>query len=320
MVLASIWPTDRLREYLELAGRLPTPRLCSGPGSDAAGFVFKANWPHTTRGNVQGSARDDDIDYAILGLHLLERHGIALQPEDVAAAWLAYLPFQQVFTAERVVYRNLVRGVPVRSAAVVDNPYREWIGALIRGDIFGWIYPGRPRAAAILAHRDASLSHVSNGIYGEMWAAALVAGAFVATDTRDAVERSLDHVPSGSRLAEPSAPCSRCKLPVILGRRPGRDPEPIRALQLVPCREQRGDHRGRPALGRWRLRANDRLDGHGRLGHRLERGHGRLGHRSPGWDREAAAHLIDPLEDPNPLGTLRLRPLGISDLADRTTR
>jgi ADP-ribosylglycohydrolase len=165
-------------------------------------FVFKANWPDTTRGNVRGSARDDDIDFAILGLHLIERHGIDLQPEDVAAAWLMYLPFQQVFTAERAVYRNIVRGIPVRTAATVDNPYREWIGALIRADIFGWVYPGRPRAAAILAHRDAALSHVGNGIYGEMWAAALVGGAFVAADARDAVERSIDHIPPASRLAE----------------------------------------------------------------------------------------------------------------------
>jgi ADP-ribosylglycohydrolase len=196
------WPTDRIREYLELAGAYPLLDYIPALDPMPPGFVFKANWPQTTQGNVHGSARDDDIDFAILGLQLVERHGADLQPEDVAAAWLTYLPFQQVFTAERAVYRNIVRGVPVRSAAYVDNPYREWIGALIRADIFGWVYPGRARSAAILAHRDASLSHVANGIYGEMWAAALVAGAFVASDARDAVERSLDHVPSGSRLAQ----------------------------------------------------------------------------------------------------------------------
>jgi ADP-ribosylglycohydrolase len=196
------WPTARIREYLELAGAYPLLDYIPALDPMPPGFVFKANWPGTTRGNVRGSARDDDIDFAILGLLLIERHGIDLRPEDVAAAWLTFLPFQQVFTAERAVYRNIVRGIPVRSAATVDNPYREWIGALIRADIFGWVYPGRPRAAAILSHRDASLSHVSNGIYGEMWAAALVSCAFVATSARDAVERSLDHVPPTSRLAE----------------------------------------------------------------------------------------------------------------------
>ncbi|MGW4490113.1 hypothetical protein ACWEOE_40650 [Amycolatopsis sp. NPDC004368] len=34
----------------------------------------------STRDNIDGSDRDDDIDYSILGLHLLEQHGAALSP------------------------------------------------------------------------------------------------------------------------------------------------------------------------------------------------------------------------------------------------
>jgi hypothetical protein len=41
--------------------------------SDA--YVFQANWPLTTCGRVHGSARDADIDYAILALHFLEKYG-----------------------------------------------------------------------------------------------------------------------------------------------------------------------------------------------------------------------------------------------------
>jgi hypothetical protein len=32
-------------------------------------------WPETTRGNIGFMARDDDIDYMILGLHVLESWG-----------------------------------------------------------------------------------------------------------------------------------------------------------------------------------------------------------------------------------------------------
>jgi ADP-ribosylglycohydrolase len=165
-------------------------------------FELRDNWPQTTRGRVDGSARDDDIDYAILGLHLLEQHGAGLQPAHVARAWLTLLPFQQVYTAERAVYRNLVAGMALPAATVFRNPYREWIGAQIRGDAFGWVHPGNPRAAACLAHQDAALSHVANGVYGEMWAAALVACAFTAGSAREAVETSLAHVPPRSRLHE----------------------------------------------------------------------------------------------------------------------
>jgi ADP-ribosylglycohydrolase len=196
------WTTAHIRDYLVRADAWPLRDYFPILEPMPPGFDLRENWPQTTRGRVDGSARDDDIDYAILGLHLLERHGAALRPGHVATAWLTYLPYLQVYTAERAVYRNLLQGIAPRDAATVRNPYREWIGALIRGDAFGWAQPGRPRAAALMAYHDAALSHTANGIYGEMWAAALVASAFTATDARSAIVTSLAHIPSGSRLAE----------------------------------------------------------------------------------------------------------------------
>ena len=196
------WTTTHIRDYLERADAWPLRDYFPVLDPMPPGFDLRENWPQTTRGRVDGSARDDDIDYAILALHLLERRGAALRPRDVATAWLTYLPYLQVYTAERAVYRNLLQGVAPGVAATARNPYREWIGALIRGDAFGWAQPGRPRAAALLAIQDAALSHTANGIYGEMWAAALVASAFTATDPRSAIETSLAHIPPRSRLAE----------------------------------------------------------------------------------------------------------------------
>jgi ADP-ribosylglycohydrolase len=195
------WTSAHIRDYLERAEAWPLRDYFPVLDPMPPGFDLRDNWPQTTRGRVDGSARDDDIDYAILGLHLLESHGAAIRPDHVATAWLTYLPYLQVYTAERTVYRNLLQGIAPSEAAAVRNPYREWIGALIRGDAFGWTQPGRPRAAALLAFQDASLSHTANGIYGEMWAAALVACAFTASDARSAIEASLGHIPPRSRLA-----------------------------------------------------------------------------------------------------------------------
>jgi ADP-ribosylglycohydrolase len=158
--------------------------------------------PFASDGRFSDVPRDDDIDWTILGLAMLEEHGRGLATEDIAAAWLDRLPFTQTFTAERIAYRNLVRGIPAAHAASVDNPYREWIGALIRADIFGYVSPGQPAAAASLALVDARLSHKANGIYGELWAAALVASALATGSAFEALEVALAAVPSGSRLAE----------------------------------------------------------------------------------------------------------------------
>jgi ADP-ribosylglycohydrolase len=195
------WTAEHLRNYLELADAYPLddyiPVLDPMPG----GFELREFWPYTTRGRIFESARDDDIDYTILGLHILEQYGLGFTTADVAAEWLDRIPYTQTFTAERVVYRNLAIGHTPALAGKVDNPYREWIGAQIRADIYGYVHAGNPRAAAELAYRDATLSHAANGVYGAMWAAALVAAAFTG-DAKHAVETSLACIPPRSRLAE----------------------------------------------------------------------------------------------------------------------
>jgi ADP-ribosylglycohydrolase len=195
------WTPERIRAYLELAGAYPLADYFPVLDPMPSEFQLRENWPQTTRGNVDGSARDDDIDYPILALHLLELHGSDLRTEHVGQAWTTLFPLRQVYTAERAAYINLTNGLTPPLTARYRNPYREWIGAQIRGDVFGYVHPGDPWAAAALAYRDASLSHVGNGIYGEMWAAALVAAAFTAGSAHEAVSVALGVVPPRSRLA-----------------------------------------------------------------------------------------------------------------------
>jgi ADP-ribosylglycohydrolase len=196
------WTATHIRDYLVLADAYPLRDYVPVLDPMPDGFRLTDCWPETTRGNIKGSARDDDIDYAILALHLLETHGNKLRPQDVGTAWTRLFPIGQVFTAERAAYINLVNGFSVPDVARRRNPYREWIGAQIRGDVFGYVHAGDPWSAAKLSFQDASLSHVGNGIYGEMWAAALVAAAFTTTSPREAIESALGVVPPQSRLAE----------------------------------------------------------------------------------------------------------------------
>ena len=158
--------------------------------------------PIATAGRFTDVPRDDDLDWTILNLSLLERHGRGLSTEQVLAGWLDRIPFTQTYTAERAAYRNAIAGLHPPATATHRNPYREWIGALIRGDVFGYVNPGDPAAAARLALVDARLSHVANGLYGELWAAGLVAAALASDTTESALRRSIAVVPRRSRLAE----------------------------------------------------------------------------------------------------------------------
>jgi len=146
--------------------------------------------------------RDDDTDYTIIGLRLMERYGKEVTPIDVAKFWLDNIPYTNTYTAERVAYRNFVNDIWPPDSATYRNPYREWIGAQIRADAWGYACPGRPQEAATLAFRDACISHERNGIYGELWVAAMLAAAFFAAEPEQVVRIGLSEIPRECRLAE----------------------------------------------------------------------------------------------------------------------
>lgn len=148
----------------------------------------------------RGFPSDDDINYTVLGMEVMRRHGADFTPADMAALWLGQLPLLSTCTAERVAYRNVVAGCLPPQSATHRNPYREWIGAQIRADFFGYAAPGNPARAAEWAWRDASISHVKNGIYGEMWVAAMLAATFVLRDWPAIIRAGLTQVPRRSRL------------------------------------------------------------------------------------------------------------------------
>ena len=145
---------------------------------------------------------DDDTNYTVMAQKLLEECGRDFSPADVARLWLDKQPKKAYCTAERVTYCNLIKGYLPTASARFQNPFREWIGAQIRGDYFGYINPGDPAMAAEMAWRDASISHVKNGIYGEMFAAAMIAQAAVEQDIPAIIEAGLSQAPVSSRLYE----------------------------------------------------------------------------------------------------------------------
>lgn len=155
-----------------------------------------------TSGNIDRALRDDDIDYTLINLRIVEKRGGDFNSIDVGREWLENLPYGGVYTAERAAYRNLVNCLTPPETALHMNPYREWIGAQIRADLWGYVSPGDPPKAAELAHRDATLSHVKNGVYGEMMTAAMIAWAFVEDDVERIIMAGLSVIPRKCRLRE----------------------------------------------------------------------------------------------------------------------
>ena len=143
---------------------------------------------------------DDDTNYVALAQVLISKYGKVFQPAHVAQLWMERQGKNAYCTAERIAYCNFIKGFRPPYSAMHKNSYREWIGAQIRGDYFGYINPGDPKTAAEMAWRDASISHIKNGIYGEMFASAMIACAAVTDNMEDIILGGLSYVPTTSRL------------------------------------------------------------------------------------------------------------------------
>lgn len=199
--------TDELHPLLQESGNWPMHRYIvtsdiSQTRKAASRFGFDEPHRQCWADLVECAPADDDTNYTVLYQQLIERFGRNFNADQVAEIWMDLQPKTAYCTAERVAFCNFAKGFRPPESAQWHNPYREWIGAQIRGDYFGYINPGNPELAAEMAWRDASVSHVKNGIYGEMFASAMIAQAAVEKDLTRVVQVGLAQIPATSRLYE----------------------------------------------------------------------------------------------------------------------
>lgn len=152
--------------------------------------------------NIKCMAEDDDMNYPMVNLTVYERYGEEFTTENILQVWMELIPILSTFTAERVAYVNALNGFLPPETALINNPYREWIGAQIRADFWGWISPAQPSRAAEFAWRDARLTHTRNGMYGEIFFAVVIALCYKYKSIEEIIKNALSYVPPKSRFAK----------------------------------------------------------------------------------------------------------------------
>jgi ADP-ribosylglycohydrolase len=204
---------ERTKTYLRAIRTEEYPIADYIPGrSPASAETGEVVSEASTREKIAFMESDDDIRYTVIGQRVMLKHGAAFTSSDVVNAWMEFLPYRMVCTAEMQAYRNIVIRYRPRNEfeagrtfdwnwiATHQNPYREWIGAQIRADSWGYAAPGNPELAADFAWRDARITHVKNGIYGEMFCAGMIAAGFSTVDPLEVIEAGLAEIPRRSRL------------------------------------------------------------------------------------------------------------------------
>ena len=208
-----IRPTlDEIRRAAQSVGEWPLNDYVPESLMNVIGRSHRS-WAETVRENIRYVAPDDDLNYTVMGMLVLEKAGIDFTRKDVAGLWLLNLPALWTFGPERTVlarcalhealsYRatECLEGMDFDDLVAVWNPRNEYCGAQIRADAYGYACPGRPELAAELAWRDATLTHRKTGVYGTMFVAAALACAPVMKEPLEIFDTALKFIPRGSRF------------------------------------------------------------------------------------------------------------------------
>lgn len=180
------WPKARIEEKARLVGAYPiTYYMPSDFQSPLKNFLM---------GKFNGSPSNDDSDLMLTSLLALRESGINLTSRNIAEAWVKHVG--GACTAEGIALENFKKGIWPPASAIVDNPYGEWIGAQMRGDIWGMIAPGMPKIAARYAAVDASITHTGNGIYAEQFISAALSIAMVEKSPEKVIRTALKTLPA----------------------------------------------------------------------------------------------------------------------------
>jgi ADP-ribosylglycohydrolase len=176
--------------------------------------------PYTTRERIAYVAPDDDLNYTILAMTVLEEKGLSFTRDDLRAAWLVNLAPGGTWgpergfmaTASAATLGGVEANVPVgdermNAWADASNEGLELCGAAIRADAYGYACLGDPARAADLAWRDSGMTHRRTGIYGSMFIAAAIAAAPFARDPLDIFATALRYVPRRSRFFRVVSDC-----------------------------------------------------------------------------------------------------------------
>jgi len=144
---------------------------------------------------------NDDLDLQLVWLQLLEEKGLDPALPHFVEYWRQHASAYP-WNEYGIFMHNVDRGLAAPVAGCFENYFVDEMGAPIRSEIWACLHAGDPQAAAQIAWKDAVLDHAGGeGVYGEMFWAALQAAAFVESDPMTLIRIGLAMIPTASHTA-----------------------------------------------------------------------------------------------------------------------
>ncbi len=143
---------------------------------------------------------NDDLDIQLLWLVALEEKGLEIDARTLADYWVLYVtPHWAEYGNAKI---NMRSGLMPPLSGTLHNDWKDSCGAFIRSEIWACIAPGLPRIAAWYAYQDAILDHGDGeGMYAEVFVAAMESAAFVLQDIYPLIDIALSYIPENCGVA-----------------------------------------------------------------------------------------------------------------------
>ncbi|GHV67260.1 hypothetical protein AGMMS49928_03910 [Spirochaetia bacterium] len=147
----------------------------------------------------KGPPPNDDLDLQIVWLAAVERYGRNVNASILGDYWLSYvIPNWVEYGTGKA---NLRAGLEPPLSGLIDNVYKDSCGCFIRSEIWACLAPGLPELAARYAYEDAIVDHEGDGMYGEVFCAAIQSAAFVESDPLTLIDIGLSYIPPQGAMA-----------------------------------------------------------------------------------------------------------------------
>ena len=153
-----------------------------------------------------GMMPNDDLDLQLVWLYHLRREGVReVTPDLLAEAWERHVRFP--FDEYGYGLRNAHLGIRGAERGAVDNWFGEGMGAAIRSELWACLCPGNPARAAGFAWADAVTDHSGDGVWAEVFFAALQAAAFGGGEVEALIGEAERFLPRESTLRAAIVDC-----------------------------------------------------------------------------------------------------------------
>jgi len=146
-----------------------------------------------------GMVPNDDLDLQVVWACLLDQQETPEVSRTLfSKAWKNNINFP--WDEYGACIRNLREGIEPPLSGSYDNWFINGMGAAIRSELWACLAPGNPKLAAAYAYEDACLDHAEQGLWAEVWLAAMQSAAFVETDIKKIIQIGFEHIPADAEI------------------------------------------------------------------------------------------------------------------------